>query len=251
MHDRKLADRSGLYATGDAMAVVDRAYDPAYGASAAPARVAQLELRLCRRARPGHRVEFPASSPEAMPLRCRRVRGHAPAWCGAASLRLLTSHEVTRQKTHGELSVGTSSGWIIGAVSSGLKTHGFKARRQPDRLLRPASQAGRHAAKLPSSPCSFCSSQRQPAIRSHCLQCQRDRCAQRSQSQIESRKQSGLGTRSAPTASPFGPPGSSPPRRLGRLSIVQAARSLHLQAWPRTLPYHRDRLAAQRRVHAP
>ncbi|WP_234682270.1 hypothetical protein [Bradyrhizobium monzae] len=56
MHDRKLADRNGLYEASDAMAAVDRRTVQLPARAARPARLAQLELRFGTIELAAHRV---------------------------------------------------------------------------------------------------------------------------------------------------------------------------------------------------
>jgi hypothetical protein len=96
MHDRKLADGSGLYAASDAMTVVARRTIQLADRPQRPARAAQLELRFGVVALARPQSKFLRHLPRNLPLTLVDVREiNAPAGAEPLHWRLLTSHQVT------------------------------------------------------------------------------------------------------------------------------------------------------------
>jgi len=127
MHDRKLADRSGLYATGDAMAVVDRRTIQLTEHPQRPARVAQLELRFGAVALARPQSRFLRHLPKQLPLALVDVcEVNAPAGAEPLRWRLLTSHEVTSTEDAWRIVGWYKQRWIIEQFFRVLKTQGFQ-----------------------------------------------------------------------------------------------------------------------------
>lgn len=141
MHDRKLAERNGLYETSDAMAVVDRRAIQLPARAARPARLAQLELRFgaIELARP--QSKFLRHLPKSLPLAVVDVR-EINAGTGIEPLhwRLLTSHEVASVEDAWRIVQWYKQRWIIEQFFRVLKTQGLKLEDSQigtaDRLLK-------------------------------------------------------------------------------------------------------------------
>jgi hypothetical protein len=150
MHDRKLADRSGLYATGDAMAVVDRRTIQLTDHPQRPARVAELELRFGAVALARPQSRFLRHLPKQLPLALVDVREvNAPAGAEPLHWRLLTSHEVTSTEDAWRIVAWYKQRWIIEQFFRVLKRHGFKLEDSQigsaDRLLKLVAIAAKAA----------------------------------------------------------------------------------------------------------
>ena len=150
MHDRKLADQTGLYAACDAKAVVDRRVVPLPARAQRPARQAKLELRFgsIELARP--RTKWLRHLPENLPLSfvdvCEVDAAPGSSRCTGGFSRLTRS---PAPKTPGASSTGTSSRWIIEQFFRVLKTQGFKLEDSQigiaDRLLKLVAIAAKAA----------------------------------------------------------------------------------------------------------
>jgi hypothetical protein len=150
MHDRKLADRNGLYEAGDAMPVVDRRAIQLPARAARPARLAHLELRFgaIELARP--QSKFLHHLPKSLPLAVVDVR-EVNAGSGVEPLhwRLLTSHEVASIEDAWRIVEWYKQRWIIEQFFRVLKTQGLKLEDSQvgtaDRLLKLVAIAAKAA----------------------------------------------------------------------------------------------------------
>ena len=150
MHDRKLADRSGLYEASDAMAAVDRRAVQLPARAARPARLAQLELRFgtIELARP--QSKFLHHLPKSLPLAVVDVREiNAEAGVEPLHWRLLTSHDVAGIEDGWRIVQWYKQRWIIEQFFRVLKTQGLKLEDSQigtaDRLLKLVAIAAKAA----------------------------------------------------------------------------------------------------------
>jgi hypothetical protein len=127
MHDRKLADDSGLYATSEAMAVVDQRAIVLSARAQRAERVVPLELRFnaVNLARP--KTKFLRHLPESLPLTMVDVREVDPQ-TGTEPLhwRLLTTHSVTNAEQAWRIVDWYKQRWLIEQFFRVLKTQGFR-----------------------------------------------------------------------------------------------------------------------------
>jgi Transposase DDE domain len=150
MHDRKLADQTGLYAACDAKAAVDRRVVQLPARAQRPARQAKLELRFgsIELARP--RTKWLRHLPESLPLSFVDVC-EVDAAPGVEPLhwRLLTSHEVAGAEDAWRIVDWYKRRWIIEQFFRVLKTQGFKLEDSQigiaDRLLKLVAIAAKAA----------------------------------------------------------------------------------------------------------
>jgi hypothetical protein len=150
MHDRKLADRNGLYEVSDAMAAMGRRALQLPARAARPARLAQLELRFgtIELARP--QSKFLRHLPKSLPLAVVDVR-EINAETGVEPLhwRLLTSHKVTGVEDAWRIVQWYKQRWIIEQFFRVLKTQGLKLEDSQiaaaDRLLKLVAIAAKAA----------------------------------------------------------------------------------------------------------
>src|SRR4051794_38183581 len=150
MHDRKLADGIGLYATGEAMAVVDQ------GAIVLPARAqraertGQLELRFGAVSLARPQTRFLRHLPESLPLTLVEVREPDPP-PGTEPLhwRLLTTHPVANAEQAWRIVEWYKRRWLIEQFFRVLKTQGFRLEDSQiataDRLLKLVAIAAKAA----------------------------------------------------------------------------------------------------------
>jgi hypothetical protein len=150
MHDRKLADRSGLYEASDAMAAVDRRAVQLPARAARPARLARLELRFgaIELARP--QSKFLHHLPKSLRLAVVDVREiNAEAGVEPLHWRLLTSHEVAGIEDAWRIVQWYKQRWIIEQFFRVLKTQGLKLEDSQigtaDRLLKLVAIAAKAA----------------------------------------------------------------------------------------------------------
>jgi hypothetical protein len=150
MHDRKLADRNGLYETSDAMAAVDRRAVQLPARAARPARLVHLELRFgaIELARP--QSKFLRHLPKSLPLALVDVREiNAEPGVEPLHWRLLTSHEVTGVEDAWRIVQWYKQRWIIEQFFRVLKTQGLKLEDSQigtaDRLLKLVAIAAKAA----------------------------------------------------------------------------------------------------------
>ena len=241
MHDRKLADGTGLYAASEAMAVVDQRAIVLPARAQRAERVALLELRFgaVNLARP--QSKFLRHLPESLPLNLVDVREVDPQ-TGTEPLhwRLLTTHSVANAEQAWRIVEWYKRRWLIEQFFRVLKTQGFRLEDSQiataDRLLKLVAIAAK-AAVITIQLLQARDGRGQQPIRPR-LQCQRGRNARRPQPKSRSPKQTAQEPASA-RQSRLGRLDHRPPRRLGRLSIVQAAGSHHHQTRPRILPRRR------------
>jgi hypothetical protein len=150
MHDRKLADETGLYAAIDAMAPVQRRTIQLPARAQRPARQADFELRFgtIELARP--QSKFLRHLPESLHLTIVEVR-EINAGPGVEPLhwRLLTSHSVTRADDAWRIVEWYKQRWIIEQFFRVLKTQGFRIEDSQigtaDRLLKLVAIAAKAA----------------------------------------------------------------------------------------------------------
>ncbi len=150
MHDRKLADRNGLYEASDAMAALDRRAIQLPARAARPARLAHLELRFgaIELARP--QSKFLRHLPKSLPLAVVDVREiNAGAGVEPLHWRLLTSHEVASVEDAWHIVQWYKQRWIIEQFFRVLKTQGLKLEDSQigtaDRLLKLVAIAAKAA----------------------------------------------------------------------------------------------------------
>jgi hypothetical protein len=150
MHDRKLADRNGLYEASDAMAAVDRRAVQLPARAARPARLAQLELRFgtIELARP--QSKFLHHLPKSLPLAVVDVREiNTEAGVEPLHWRLLTSHEAAGIEDAWRIVQWYKQRWIIEQFFRVLKTQGLKLEDSQigtaDRLLKLVAIAAKAA----------------------------------------------------------------------------------------------------------
>jgi hypothetical protein len=150
MHDRKLADGTGLYAFIDAMAPVQRRTVQLPARAQRPARQAVLELRFgaIELARP--QSKFLRHLPKSLPLAVVDVREIDAGpdveplhWC------LLTSHEVASADDAWRIVEWYKQRWIIEQFFRVLKTQGLRLEDSQigiaDRLLKLVAVAAKAA----------------------------------------------------------------------------------------------------------
>ena len=127
MHDRKLADDGGLYAAGEAMAVVDQRAIVLSARAQRAERVVPLELRFgaVNLARP--QSKFLRHLPKSLPLTLVDVREVDPQ-AGTEPLhwRLLTTHPVANAEQAWRIVDWYKQRWLIEQFFRVLKTQGFK-----------------------------------------------------------------------------------------------------------------------------
>jgi hypothetical protein len=150
MHDRKLADRNGLYEASDAMAAVDRRTVQLPARTARPARLAQLELRFGTIALARPQSKFLHHLPKSLPLAVVDVR-EINTETGVEPLhwRLLTSHDVAGIEDAWRIVQWYKQRWIIEQFFRVLKTQGLKLEDSQigtaDRLLKLVAIAAKAA----------------------------------------------------------------------------------------------------------
>ena len=150
MHDRKLADQSGLYAACDAMAAVDRRVVQLPARTQRPARQAQFELRFgsIELARP--QTKWLRHLPESLSLSFVDVREvDAAQNVEPLHWRLLTSHGIANAEDAWRIVDWYKQRWIIEQFFRVLKTQGFRLEDSQigtaDRLLKLVAIAAKAA----------------------------------------------------------------------------------------------------------
>jgi Transposase DDE domain len=150
MHDRKLADGTGLYAAIDVMATVQRRVIQLPARGQRPARQADLELRFgaIELARP--LSKFLHHLPKSLHLAVVDVREiNAPPGVEPLHWRLLTSHEVASADDAWRIVEWYKQRWIIEQFFRVLKTQGFRLEDSQvgiaDRLLKLVAIAAKAA----------------------------------------------------------------------------------------------------------
>jgi hypothetical protein len=127
MHDRKLADASGLYAASEAMTIIEQRAIVLPARAQRPERVALLDLRFgdVKLARP--QTRFLRHLPKSLSLTLVDVREVEPQ-AGTEPLhwRLLTTHAVTTAEEAWRIVEWYKRRWLIEQFFRILKTQGFK-----------------------------------------------------------------------------------------------------------------------------
>jgi len=150
MHDRMLADGTGLYAASEAMAVVEQRAVVLPARAQRTERTVQLELRFgaASLARPQSR--FLRHLPESLPLNYVEGREPAPR-AGREPLhwRLLTTHPVSTAEQAWRIVEWYKQRWLIEQFFRVLKTQGFRLEDSQigtaDRLLKLVAIAAKAA----------------------------------------------------------------------------------------------------------
>jgi hypothetical protein len=150
MHDRKLADGTGLYAASEGMTVVDQRAIVLPARAQRAERVAVLELRFgaVDLARP--QTKFLRHLPESLPLTLVEVRESDPQ-AGTEPLhwRLLTTHPVANAEEAWRIVEWYKWRWLIEQFFRILKTQGFQLEDSQiataDRLLKLVAIAAKAA----------------------------------------------------------------------------------------------------------
>ncbi|WP_375783368.1 IS4 family transposase [Bradyrhizobium sp. Pha-3] len=149
MHDRKLADASGLYAVSDAMAAVDQRAIQLPARASRPARQVQLELRFgaIELARP--QTKFLRHLPQNLPLAVVDVREVGASSVEPLHWRLLTSHPIAKAEDAWRIVEWYKQRWLIEQFFRVLKTQGFRLEdsqiASADRLLKLVAIAAKAA----------------------------------------------------------------------------------------------------------
>ena len=150
MHDRKLADGTGLYAAGEAMAVVDQRPILLPARAPRPERTAHLKLRFGAVSLGRPQSRFLRHLPDGVPLSYVDVREEdAPAGTEPLHWRLLTTHPVTTAEEAWRIAEGYKRRWRIEQFFRILKTQGFKLEdsqvETAERLLKLVAIAAKAA----------------------------------------------------------------------------------------------------------
>ena len=150
MHDRKLADDSGLYAASEAMAIVGQRAIVLPARAQRAERVVPLELRFgaVNLARP--QSKFLRHLPESLPLSLVDVREVNPqADTEPLHWRLLTTHSVANTEQAWRIVDWYKQRWLIEQFFRVLKTQGFRLEDSQigtaDRLLKLVAIAAKAA----------------------------------------------------------------------------------------------------------
>ena len=253
MHDRKLADGSGLYAASEAMAVVDQRAIVLPARAQRTERLARLELRFgaVNLARP--QTKFLRHLPESLPLTLVDVREVDPAGRHRAAALAASDHP-SRWRTAEQawrIVEWYKRRWLIEQFFRVLKTQGFKLEDSQiataDRLLKLVAIAAK-AAVITIQLLQARDGRGQQPVRLAFNANEVATLAALNQN-LEAQEQTAQEPASARQPR-LGRLDHRPPRRLGRLSILQAARSHHHETRPRILPCRRSRMEPQRCVHA-
>jgi Transposase DDE domain len=150
MHDRKLADGTGLYAAGEAMAVVDQRPILLPARAPRPERTAHLKLRFGAVGLGRPQSRFLRHLPDGVPLSYVDVREEdAPAGTEPLHWRLLTTHPVTTAEEAWRIAEWYKRRWLIEQFFRILKTQGFKLEdsqvETAERLLKLVAIAAKAA----------------------------------------------------------------------------------------------------------
>lgn len=150
MHDRKLADGTGLYAASERMAVMDEAFIVLPARAQRKERLARLELRFAavQLARP--KTKFLRHLPDSVPLNLIDVREpHPQAGTEPLHWRLLTTHAVASVQDAWRIVEFYKRRWLIEQFFRVLKTQGFRLEDSQlataDRLLKLVAIAAKAA----------------------------------------------------------------------------------------------------------
>lgn len=150
MHERKLANSDGLYATSDAMAALDQRTILLPARAQRPARGAQLELRFGRIELARPQRKFLRHLPESLSLAIVDVREvNAEAGTEPLHWRLLTSHQIAEAEDAWRIVEWYKQRWIIEQFFRVLKTQGFRVEDSQigtaDRLIKLVAIAAKAA----------------------------------------------------------------------------------------------------------
>jgi hypothetical protein len=150
MHDRKLADGTGLYAADEDMAVIDKRAIILPARAQRSERLAVLELRFGAVSLARPQTRFLRHLPESLPLTLVDVREPDPQ-TGTEPLhwRLLTTHPVVDAEQAWRIVEWYKRRWLIEQFFRVLKTQGFKLEDSQiataDRLLKLVAIAAKAA----------------------------------------------------------------------------------------------------------
>ena len=193
MHDRKLADGTGLYSASEAMAVVG------YRAIALPARAQRAErsrasrtaLRRREAGQAANQVPAPSAEKPGVDPTSMCVRPDPQAGTEPLHWRLLTTHAVTTAEEAWRIVEWYKQRWLIEQFFRILKTQGFKLEDSQigtaDRLLKLVAIAAKAAVITIQLVQARNGRDHQP-VRT-CLRYQRDRNPRRPQPKSRSQKQ--------------------------------------------------------------
>ena len=150
MHDRNLADGTGLYAASEAMAVVDQRAIVLPARAQRAERTAQLELRFGAVSLARPQTRFLRHLPESMSLNYVDVREPVPhAGTEPLHWRLLTTHGVATTEQAWRIVEWYKRRWLIEQFFRVLKTQGFRLEDSQvataDRLLKLVAIAAKAA----------------------------------------------------------------------------------------------------------
>ena len=127
MHDRKLADDTGLYAASEGMPVVDRRAILLSARAQRGERLVALELRFAAVSLRRPQTKLLRHLPESLPLTLVDVREpNAEAGTEPLHWRLLTTHPVTNVQEAWRIVEWYKRRWLIEQFFRVLKTQGFK-----------------------------------------------------------------------------------------------------------------------------
>jgi Transposase DDE domain len=150
MHDRKLADDSGLYAAGEAMTIVEQRAIVLPARAQRAERTALLDLRFgaVKLARP--QTRFLRHLPKSLSLTLVDVREAEPqAGIEPLHWRLLTTHPVTTAEEAWRIVEWYKRRWLIEQFFRILKTQGFRLEdsqvETAERLLKLVAIAAKAA----------------------------------------------------------------------------------------------------------
>src|SRR5256886_16696796 len=155
MHDRKLAGGLGLYAAGEAMAVVEQRAIVLPARAQRPERVVPLELRFGTVSLARPQSKFLHHLPESLSLHLVDVREVDPQ-AGTEPLhwRLLTTHPVANAEQAWRIVEWYKRRWLIEQFFRVLKASGLKtARSAPPSGCSSWSRSPPRRRSSPSSPC--------------------------------------------------------------------------------------------------
>jgi hypothetical protein len=150
MHDRKLADGTGLYAADEDMAIIDKRASILPARAQRSERLAVLELRFGAVSVARPQTRFLRHLPESLPLTLVDVREPDPQ-TGTEPLhwRLLTTHPVADAEQAWRIVEWYKRRWLIEQFFRVLKTQGFKLEDSQiataDRLLKLVAIAAKAA----------------------------------------------------------------------------------------------------------
>lgn len=150
MHDRKLANGTGLYATIECLAVQDRRPIRLPARGQRPERSALLELRFDTVALARPQTKFSRHLPKSLSLTVIDVREiNPPAGVEPLHWRLLTTHRLANAQDAWQIVQWYKQRWIIEQFFRVLKTQGFRLEDSQigtaDRLLKLVAIAAKAA----------------------------------------------------------------------------------------------------------